>query len=68
MSKQIDYTPDAGHCTWCGKKLNPNRTTWLNLSSRTGRYYAEQVPESEDQGWLEFGADCAKSYLKSSRP
>jgi len=51
-------------CMRCGKSLNHEASTWLELSFRTG-LYAESVPAEESQGGFEFGSDCARAILKN---
>ena len=55
-----------GYCPRCAKKINSEKSTWLELSFATNRYGpAGSIPPSESQGWFEFGSDCAKSILKN---
>lgn len=51
-------------CIRCGKRLDHDKSVWLELSFRTG-LYAESVPVEESQGGFEFGADCARAILKN---
>jgi hypothetical protein len=56
-----------GHCACCGKKLNPNACIMLELDQRINEYHSQGgVPESQSQGWFEFGSTCAtKANLRA---
>ncbi len=55
--------PDGG-CTYCGAKLNPNRTAYLEKSFKTNRWYKPgECPPDESQGGFPFGTACAKRVL-----
>lgn len=52
-------------CQECGKKLDPIKAVWLELSTETGEYYfGDPLPEAESQGGFPFGKDCAKKIGK----
>lgn len=52
---------DTGCCQCCGRRLNPATQVDLELDQRVGEYHDfGGVPESDSQGWFEFGAACAK--------
>ena len=49
-------------CTCCEKKLNPEKTVWLELDQRTNTYHDNgDVPEEKSQGWFPFGKKCAQN-------
>ena len=55
---------DRQHCEHCGKELHEHKTAWLELSFRTGRWYAlGECPADESQGCFPFGRACAKAVL-----
>lgn len=57
---------DDDCCLRCGKRLDHNKSTWLELNQFTGLYCEPgTVPENESQGEFEFGPDCAKAILKN---
>lgn len=55
---------DYNKCLRCQKPLDHAKSTWLELSFKTG-LYAESVPAEESQGSFEFGSACAKAILKN---
>jgi len=67
MKKPFTFKDDVENncCSNCGKKLNPNKTIWLELSITDDCvYYPEEFPQGHDsQGCFEFGADCAKKVV-----
>jgi len=67
MDRMIGISVGAGHCTCCGRPLNPARMTWLELNFQTGLYSAEPVPADQSQGTFEFGSACAKRVLKTQK-
>lgn len=58
-----------GGCNCCGRKLNPNTMTWLELNFSTGRYTKKdgECPEAESQGWFAFGQACARKVLRAQQ-
>lgn len=56
---------DKECCARCGKEIK-GKGHWLELNSANGSYRDETMPtfpDSESQGWFEFGDDCAKRTL-----
>lgn len=53
------------YCERCGERLNPATMVALELNSHTGLYSNGGVPESESQGWFDFGKACAAKILKA---
>lgn len=52
------------NCSCCGKKLNPETMTWLELNKATGKYSkVGTVAEADSQGCFEFGQACANRKL-----
>ncbi len=57
---------DAGVCLRCGKPLAA--VVPLELDQRIGEYHDfGGVPESQSQGWFDFGPDCAEALRKRAR-
>jgi hypothetical protein len=53
-------------CIRCGKKLDHDKSNWLELNHATSLYCEPgKVPAEESQGGFEFGAACAKAILKN---
>ena len=67
MKKPFTFKQDIDNncCSNCGKKLNPEKTIWLEYSITDGCVYdPNEFPEGHDsQGWFEFGSDCAKKVI-----
>jgi len=67
MKKPFQFKEDIGDncCSNCGKKLNPEKTIFLELSITDGCVYdPDEFPQDhESQGWFEFGKDCAKKVV-----
>ena len=67
MKKPFTFKEDIDNncCSNCGKKLNPNKTVWLEYSITDDCvYYSNEFPQGhESQGCFEFGADCAKKVV-----
>jgi len=41
--------------------LKTNKAVWLELSTKTSKYYLKDVvPEQDSQGYFPFGITCAK--------
>jgi hypothetical protein len=60
-------------CQNCGKKLDPAKAVWLELSNRSGNYYfvtesGPNLPEEESQGGFPFGKDCALNVGRLYKP
>lgn len=53
-------------CTKCGKIIKSDKTLYLELDQRDGKYYAcGTVPPEHSQGAFPFGPDCIiKQYKK----
>ena len=51
-------------CEKCGKKLNPKKIVWLELSNTDGKFYETIPTDHISQGGFAFGVDCAKTELK----
>ena len=45
-------------CYRCGKPIKPGTAVGLELNCDTGIFSSTGVPESESQGWFDFGPDC----------
>jgi hypothetical protein len=59
-------TREDDACIRCGKRIDHNKSAWLELSCATGLYCEPgSVPEDDSQGGFEFGADCARAILKN---
>lgn len=54
-----------GHCILCAKLLDPAKTVWLALDTRTNTYTDAEIPAEFDQGGFEFGPDCAKRMRRA---
>jgi len=67
MKKQFTFKENSGDncCSNCGKKLNPEKTVWLEYSITDGCvYHTKEFPNGHDsQGYFEFGSDCAKKVV-----
>ena len=67
MKKEFTFKQDIENncCSNCGKKLNPEKTTWLEYSITDGCvYHLNEFPEGHiSQGWFAFGPDCAKKVV-----
>lgn len=67
MKKPFTFKQDINNncCSKCGKKLNAEKTIWLEYSITDNCVYLpEEFPQGHDsQGWFEFGADCAKKVV-----
>ena len=67
MKKPFTFKQDIDDncCSNCGKKLNAEKTIWLEYSITDGCVYLpEEFPQGHDsQGWFEFGQDCAKKVV-----
>lgn len=67
MKKQFTFKENVGDncCNNCGKKLNPEKTIWLEYSITDGCvYHTDEFPQGhESQGCFEFGTDCAKKVV-----
>jgi hypothetical protein len=67
MKKPFTFKEDIDNncCSNCGKKLNPEKTIWLEYSITDGCVYdPNEFPQDHDsQGWFEFGSDCAKKVV-----
>jgi hypothetical protein len=51
-------------CEYCGRRLDPVRTVWLELNWKTGRWYADgRCPKDESQGGFPFGYACSLRVL-----
>jgi hypothetical protein len=58
----------VGHCMKCAKKLDPEKTVWLELDQRIDAFHDfGGVPNEYSQGAFEFGPDCAKLMRKEAR-
>ena len=58
-------SPD--HCTCCGRKLHPERRTYLVMDGTTHTYHATdaEIPADHiNQGGFVFGNDCARAVVK----
>lgn len=58
-----DWGHEPIYCERCRQLLNPATAVWLELSTRTGLYSDEKLPEAESQGCFTFGPDCARTVL-----
>tara|TARA_B110000908_G_C10268383_1_gene467242 strand:+ start:6803 stop:7015 length:213 start_codon:yes stop_codon:yes gene_type:complete len=69
MRKPFTFKEDIDYncCNKCGKKLNTEKTIWLEYSITDDCvYYPNEFPEGhESQGMFEFGAACAKKVVSS---
>lgn len=67
MKKEFTFKEDIDNncCSNCGRKLNPEKTTWLEYSITDGCVYdPDEFPEGHDsQGCFEFGSDCAEKVI-----
>ncbi len=67
MKKPFTFKEDIDNncCSKCGKKLNPEKTIWLEYSITDGCVYdPNEFPKNHDsQGCFEFGSDCAKKVV-----
>jgi hypothetical protein len=65
LEQSRQYARDYGrpNCDRCGEELHPDRTVWLELNHRTGKYTTEDVPEEESQGCFPFGVACSKRVI-----
>lgn len=67
MKKEFTFKEDIENncCSNCGKKLNPEKTIWLEYSITDGCVYnLNEFPEGHiSQGWFAFGSDCAKKVV-----
>ena len=55
-------------CQCCGRVLNPAKIVGLELDQRINAYHDfGGVPESQSQGWFEFGASCAVKERAKAR-
>jgi hypothetical protein len=55
-------------CECCGRTLNPAKIVQLELDQRIGEYHDfGGVPESQSQGWFEFGSACAVKARAKAR-
>lgn len=45
-------------CYKCGKKIKPGTAVSLELNAHTGVFSSAGCPESESQGWFDFGPEC----------
>ena len=58
------------YCEHCGKKLNPERTVWLELNCLTLKYTDPNIsplPDDVSQGIFPIGTSCAKKLLKDDK-
>jgi hypothetical protein len=63
-----EQEPDMQRCECCGRELNKKRIAYLELSFRTGKWYAPgECPENESQGCFPFGIACANNTLNQER-
>lgn len=67
MKKPFTFKEDIDNncCSNCGRKLNPEKTIWLEYSITDGCVYdPNEFPEGHDsQGCFEFGSDCAEKVI-----
>jgi hypothetical protein len=59
---------EVQRCEQCGRKLNYDKITSLELDNTTGLYHSleEGIPAGHtSQGCFMFGSDCAKKILKN---
>lgn len=54
-------------CTCCGKPINKSTLVNLEFDQRVGHYHDFGVPDTDSQGWFEFGPSCAKKEREVAR-
>lgn len=53
------------NCTECGDILHPDQIIYLELSTDSGEYYLDKIPEGhQSQGFFPFGKSYAKKIAK----
>ncbi len=58
------------HCTRCNAILDPDKSVWLELSWKTGKYSDPEkisIPAQESQGGFPFGETCARHQLQHNK-
>lgn len=48
----------AVRCYRCGKPIKAGAAVPLELNTKTGIFTSKGMPESESQGWFDFGPEC----------
>jgi len=61
----MSYLHDQVFCAKCTRKLDPQKTVWLEFNNHFGTYHEPgDVPLKDSLGVYPFGRDCANNVME----